>query len=103
MNESIPVYPVPQAPSMERAFRQYLTDPRTKAMVMQALDWDDSQVSRFLSGSSGLTIDKLDAAIGVLHMVPVTRRYLNAIRELGKTGAACICASEGRGECGWDR
>lgn len=38
-----------------------------------------------------------------LDMVPVTRRYLNAIRELGKTGAACVCASEGRGECGWDR
>lgn len=88
---------------MSRSFRQFLTDPRLRPTVMDALDWDDSQVSRFLSGTQGITIEKLDAAIGALNMVPVTRRYLNAIRELGKTGAACICASEGRGECGWDR
>ncbi len=88
---------------MARSFRQYLTDPRLKPAVMEALGWDDSQVSRFLSGQMGVTIDKIDAAIGVMSMVPVTRRYLNAIRELGKTGVACVCASEGRGECGWDR
>lgn len=103
MNAPIPISQVPQAPSMARSFRQYLTDPRLKPAVMEALGWDDSQVSRFLSGTQGITIDKLDAAIGALNMVPVTRRYLNAIRELGKTGAACVCASEGRGECGWDR
>lgn len=93
----------PQKPSMDRAFRAALTDPALRAQVRDLLGWDDSQVSRFLSGQMGLTIDKIDDALSILSLVVVTRRYLNAIRELGTTGAACVCATEGRGECGWDR
>ncbi len=63
MNAPIPISHMPQAPSMARSFRQYLTDPRLKPAVMEALGWDDSQVSRFLSGTQGITIDKLDAAV----------------------------------------
>lgn len=103
MNEPAPVHFHMQKPSMEQAFRQALTHPELKTKVRDRLGWDDSQVSRFLSGQTGLPIDKIDAAISVLSLVVVTRRYLDAIRELGKTGAACVCASEGRGECGWDR
>lgn len=103
MNAAAPVAFAPQKPSMERAFRTALSDPATRAKVRDELGWDDSQVSRFLSGQMGLTIDKLDDAISLLSLVVVSRRYLSAIRELGKTGAACVCATEGRGECGWDR
>jgi len=37
-------------PSIERAFREALSDPRSRGPVADALGWDDSQVSRFLSG-----------------------------------------------------
>lgn len=89
-----------QKPSLERSFRQALTDPKKRDEIRQALGWDDSQVSRFLSGQMGLTIEKLDAAISVLDRRVVSRRYLDAIGELCITGANCYCAREGMGECG---
>lgn len=89
-----------QRPSMERSFRQALTDPQTREDVKAAVGWDDSQVSRFLSGQSGLTIDKLDAAISALSLRIVTKRYLDAMGVLCVTGANCHCAREGLGNCG---
>lgn len=87
---------------MERSFRQALTDPKTRDAVRDALAWDDSQVSRFLSGGMGLTIDKLDVAIAALNQRVVSKRYLDAIGELCITGASCYCAREGLGECGME-
>lgn len=86
-------------PSMERAFREALTDPDERHKVREALGWDDSQTSRFLSGHTGITIDKLDAAVSALSLRPVTRRYLEAITELAGTGVKCWCAREGLGDC----
>nr|WP_165404714.1 DNA-binding protein [Pigmentiphaga kullae] len=85
---------------MERTFRQALTDPNIRNEIREALGWDDSQVSRFLSGQMGLTIDKIDAAIDVLSMRVVSRRYLDAMTELAGTGVKCWCAREGLGDCG---
>lgn len=45
-------------PSIERAFREALSDPRSRGPVADALGWDDSQVSRFLSGNLGVPINK---------------------------------------------
>ncbi|WP_179216539.1 DNA-binding protein [Achromobacter xylosoxidans] len=89
-----------QKPSMERAFRQALTDPETRAAVRDRLGWDDSQVSRFLSGQMGLTIEKLDAAIECLAMVVTTRKYLDFLAYGAQVGTACYCARAGMGECG---
>ncbi len=89
-----------QKPSMERAFRQALSDPRTRGAARDRLEWDDSQVSRFLSGQMGLTIDKIDAAIDVLGMVVTTAGYMDFLAFGAKIGANCHCARAGMGECG---
>ncbi|MCP1679429.1 DNA-binding protein [Kerstersia gyiorum] len=85
---------------MERAFRSALTDPSTRADIREALGWDDSQVSRFLSGQTGLTIEKIDAAIGALDMIVTTRRYLDFLAYGAQVGTACYCARAGMGACG---
>ncbi len=100
MNAPAPVGFGMQKPSMERAFRQALTDPETRAAVRDRLGWDDSQVSRFLSGQMGLTIEKLDAAIECLAMVVTTRKYLDFLAYGAQVGTACYCARAGMGECG---
>lgn len=90
----------PQKPSMERQFRAALSDPSKRADVRDALGWDDSQVSRFLSTGLGLTIDKIDAAIEALGMVVTSRRYLDFLAYGAQVGTACYCARAGQGECG---
>lgn len=92
-----------QKPSMERAFRSSLTDPYTRKVVRDRLGWDDSQVSRFLSGQTGVTIDKLDAAIEALAMVVTSRAYMDFLAFGARVGAACECARAGQGECGGPR
>lgn len=100
MNAPAPVQIQMQKPSMERAFRQALTDPSVRAAVRDRLGWDDSQVSRFLSGQMGLTIDKIDAAVECLSMVVTTRKYLDFLAYGAQVGTACYCVRAGMGECG---
>lgn len=94
------VHVLPQRPSMERAFRRVLTDPVLRAKARDRMGWDDSQVSRFISGQTGLTIDKVDLAIEVLGMVVTTPSYMDFLAYGAKIGAACHCARAGMGECG---
>lgn len=89
-----------QRPSMERAFRSALTDPDTREALRARLAWDDSQVSRFLSGQMGLTIDKIDAAVEALGMVITTGGYMDFLAYGARIGANCHCARAGMGECG---
>ena len=100
MNATEAVRFAPQKPSMDRAFRQALTDPSTRAKARDRLGWDDSQVSRFLSGQMGITIDKIDAAIEILGMVVTTPGYMDFLSYGAKIGANCHCARAGMGECG---
>jgi hypothetical protein len=88
------------APSLARALRSALSDPRDKARVMDLLGWDGSQVSRFLSGQMGITEDKLDAAIAAVGFVAVSPQYLDSLAYLCQVGAGCRCARSGKGECG---
>ncbi|USY26690.1 helix-turn-helix domain-containing protein [Alcaligenes sp. 1735tsa3] len=90
----------PQRPSMDRAFRQALTDPSFKASFRERLGWDESQVSRFLSGQMGLTIDKIDQAIELLGMVVTTPSYIDFLAYGARIGANCHCVRQGLGECG---
>lgn len=89
-----------QKPSMERAFRVALTDPHIRKEIRDRMGWDDSQVSRFLSGQMGVTIDKIDTAIDVLGMVVSSRQYMDFLAYGARVGAACECARSGMGECG---
>jgi len=91
---------VVRKPSLERAFREALSNPRTRTAVQEALDWDDSQVSRFLSGQLGLPINKIDAGIHALELRVVSREYLDGLASMSKVGVNCHCAREGYGECG---
>lgn len=86
-------------PRIEHALRAALNGPR-RHDVQAAVGWDDSQVSRFLSGGQGIVIDKLDALANAVGYVLVTRRYLDAISTLGEVGMNCECARQGMGECG---
>lgn len=85
--------------SIEHALRAALQGPQ-RHDVQKAVGWDDSQVSRFLSGGQGIVIDKLDALVHAVGYVLVTRRYLDAISTLGEVGMHCECARQGAGECG---
>jgi hypothetical protein len=67
---------------------------------MEALDWDDSQVSRFLSGGQGVPLGKIDKLFAAIGYVVVTRRYLDAMCTMGEVGMHCECARQGVGECG---
>ncbi|PRP68741.1 DNA-binding protein [Chromobacterium amazonense] len=86
--------------SIERGLRSALTNPRTASKVADSLNWDNSQVSRFLSGQMGLTIDKIDTAVQALGYVCVQPKYLDAMATLCQVGANCACARKGLGECG---
>ncbi|MDH1299700.1 MULTISPECIES: hypothetical protein [Achromobacter] len=88
-----------QKPSMEQALRNALTNPKTCGIVRDRLEWDSSQVSKFLSGGMGVTIDKIDAAIEVLGMVVTTPAYMDFLAYGAKIGANCYCARAGAGDC----
>lgn len=83
---------------IEPALREALHSPK-RHDVQAALNWDDSQVSRFLSGGQGVVIDKIDTLVAAVGFVLVTRRYLDAIATLGEVGMHCECARQGSGEC----
>lgn len=100
MNAPAPVKFHVQKPSMEQALRNALTNPRTCGYVRDRLSWDSSQVSKFLSGTMGLTIDKVDAAIEALGMVVTTPAYMDFLAYGAKIGANCHCARAGAGDCG---
>lgn len=85
---------------IEQALRAALNNPSTRHEIQKQVGWDDSQVSRFLSGGQGVVIDKLDDLVAAMRYVLVTRRYLDAIATLGEVGMHCECARQGKGECG---
>ncbi|RKU01808.1 DNA-binding protein [Burkholderia sp. Nafp2/4-1b] len=87
---------------IEPALRQALHGPR-RHDVQIALGWDDSQISRFLSGTQGVVIDKIDKLVAAIGFVLVTRKYLDAVATLGEVGVHCECARRGYGECRPDR
>ena len=84
---------------IEQALREALNGP-ARHDIQKAVGWDDSQVSRFLSGGQGIVIEKLDALVHAMKYVLVTRKYLDAISTLGEVGMHCECARQGQGECG---
>ena len=71
--------------------------------VREAIGWDDSQVSRFLSGQQGITIDRIEEMFNAVGISLVTRKYLDAMATLCEVGASCECARNGNGECGAKR
>ena len=83
---------------IEQALRGALTGPG-RHEVQQNVGWDDSQVSRFLSGSQGVVIEKLDLLVASVGFVMVTCKYLDAVSTLGEVGMHCECARQGQGEC----
>ncbi|WP_087688064.1 MULTISPECIES: DNA-binding protein [unclassified Pandoraea] len=89
-------------PNIEKALRLLLSGDERKA-AMEVLNWDASQVSRFLSGQNGIPIDKLDQVIYLTGFVMVTPRYLEGLASMAETGVGCRCAREGGGECGFER
>ena len=89
------------AGTIERVLRQHLSQPGSDAQ--EAAGWDNSNVSRFLSGQQGVPIAKIDALVGAVGFVLVSRKYLDAVSTLGEVGMYCRCAREGGGECGADR
>jgi transcriptional regulator with XRE-family HTH domain len=87
-------------PSLEHALRDAIRDQDRQNLILEATGWDRSMLSKITSGQAGITIDKLDAVLGVLGHSLVTRRYLDAITTLCEVGASCECARQGLGNCG---
>lgn len=85
---------------IESAIREALTNPQSSQQVKDAVGWDAPSVTRFLSGQSGVTIDKLDALMLSVGYVAVSSRYLDALGTMSEVGTHCKCARQGKGECG---
>lgn len=83
---------------IEHALRAALTGSKRQE-VQNKVGWDDSQVSRFLSGGQGVVIEKLDLLVNAVGFVMVTSKYLDAMSTLGEVGMHCACARQGLGEC----
>ena len=79
---------------IEQLLRTALTS-RERAKIAQAIGWDDSQVSRFLSGQQGVTVSRIDALIDAVGYVLVTTKYLDALTTLCEVGMDCECARQG--------
>lgn len=95
--------PQPKGPGrIEQSLRSAMSGPSRKD-VQAAVGWDNSQVSRFLNGEQGVTIEKIDALVEAVGFVLVSGRYLSAVATLGEVGMHCECARQGRGECGPSR
>lgn len=92
------IRPPHAAGTIERVLRQHLSQPGSTAQ--DAAGWDGPSVSRFLSGQQGVPIGKIDALVGAVGFVLVSRKYLDAIGTLGEVGMHCHCARDGGGECG---
>ena len=84
---------------IEQALRATLTG-HGRHTTIEAMSWDKSQVSRFLDGSQGVPIDKLDTLVASAGFVLVSTKYLQAVATLSEVGVHCECARQGRGECG---
>jgi len=76
---------------LEQLLRQALTSPE-RHKIKEAVGWDDSHVSRFLSGTQGIPIGKLDALISTLDCTVIARDYFDALRTFTKL--ACLCESK---------
>ena len=87
-------------PSVEQALREALSNPKTKDSIAAEMEWDASNVSRFLSGQMGVPIHKLETIIKAIGYVMVTPRYLDNLAGMAETGVFCRCAREGLGNCG---
>lgn len=68
--------------------------------VKAATGWDDSNISRFLSGQQGVTIERIDELFNSVGISLVSRKYLDAMATMCQVGANCECARNGQGECG---
>ncbi|MDO6525419.1 hypothetical protein Q4519_06950 [Motilimonas sp. 1_MG-2023] len=84
---------------VEQLLRKSLTSSQRHA-VKGATGWDDSNISRFLSGQQGVTIDRIDELFNSVGITLVTRKYLDAMATMCQVGANCECARNGQGECG---
>lgn len=84
---------------VEQLLRKALTG-NLRHEVKSATGWDDSNISRFLSGQQGVTIERIDALFNAVGIALVTRKYLDAMATMCQVGANCECARNGRGECG---
>ena len=86
-------------PDITESLIGLLRGPESKR-VAEKMNWDSSQVSRFLSGDLGIKIEQLNTAIELCGLAVVSRTYLDAVCLIGKVGMSCECARAGVGECG---
>lgn len=84
---------------IEQLLRAALTGPERHS-VKEAAGWDDSNISRILSGQQGITIERLETVFESIGISLVTRKYLDAMATMCQVGANCECARNGQGECG---
>ena len=85
-----------QPPRISHALRASLKHPTGKAVARQATGWDNSQISRVLSGSQGIVIDKLDPLFESVGFVLVSREYLRAVTTLGRLGLDSVAIDANR-------
>lgn len=84
---------------VESLLRAALSSPQ-RHQVKDAIGWDDSNISRFLSAQQGVTIERIEELFNAVGLTLVTRRYLDAMATMCEVGAHCECARNGQGECG---
>lgn len=84
----------------ESVLRAALRNGDKQAAVLQATDWDSTMISKVLSGTAGITIDKLNACLSALGLTIVPLDYMDYLARGNVIGSNCHCARMNMGECG---
>lgn len=86
--------------AVESLLRQNLANPKHRDALLRETGWDDSMISKVVSGSTGITLAKLDAVLRALGMSVVTVEYMDYLARGNVIGSNCYCARASLGQCG---
>lgn len=84
----------------ESILRAALRDSLNQSAVVEATGWDMTMISKLLSGTAGITIDKLNATLAALGLTVTSVEYMDYLARGNVIGSNCHCARMNMGECG---
>lgn len=85
---------------IEAALRMAMTNQKLRQQVLDATDWDSSMPSKVVSGTAGITLDKLGGLCAALGLTIVEVRYMDYLSLGNEIGSKCCRARQSMGSCG---
>lgn len=85
---------------IETALRVAMTNDKTKQKLLEETGWDASMPSKVCAGTTGITLDKLDAVCRALGLTIVEVGYMDYLARGNEIGSRCCKARLSLGNCG---